>query len=332
MKESRHVIHFPNQPRIVSTATLAGEKEMSGNFGKYFHHPMNEDFFNQDSFEHAERKMLQFVIAEAVKTAPEDMRHLDIIFSGDLMNQIVSSTYAAREFSAAYCGLYSACSTLAQGMALAAMGVDGGYFNSALACTCSHFGSVERQFRFPLELGTQQTPTAQWTVTGAGAAMIARGGNYPRITSATFGRIVDYGITDANNMGAAMAPAARDTMVQYFNESGDDPESFDLVITGDLGKLGSSILADLLKEKGLSLGGRLKDCGALIYDHEEENFQGGSGAGCSASVINSYVYKMLSDQTLKKVLFVATGALHSPVTSFQGDSIPCIAHAVCLQS
>ncbi len=333
MQDARHTIIFPRQPRIISTSTIVGRREMAGELGNFFHHQMPDEMFAQDTFEKAERRMLQFVLADAVKNAPEGRQRVDLIFSGDLMNQIVSSAYAARKYSAGFCGLYNACATMAEAFALAAMTVDGGYLPQAACCTGSHFGSAERQFRFPLELGTQRTPTSQWTVTGAGAALIGDGGNFPRITSACFGNVVDYGIKDANNMGAAMAPAARETIDTYFKESGEDTESFDLVLTGDLGRLGNDILRDLLKEKGLSFGSRLKDCGAMIYSEtEKDDFQGGSGAGCSASIVNSYIYKQLQSQTLKKVLFIATGALHSPMSTQQGDSIPCVAHAVCLEA
>lgn len=330
--KTAHTVHFYNKPRIVNTVTLVGDKEKSGPLGKYFHYTLKDDVFGQETFEKAERQMLEFVIAKVVATAPGAHRHADMIISGDLMNQIISSSFAAREFTASFCGLYGACSTMAESLALGAMSVDGGYFKHIVSCTCSHFSSVERQFRFPLELGTQRTPTAQWTVTGAGAALLARSGNYPKITSATFGKVVDYGISDANNMGAAMAPAARDTIVTYFNETDFDPDSYDLIVTGDLGRLGHEILVDLLAEKGLSFGDRYVDCGALIYESHKDNFQGGSGAGCSASVVNSYIYKQLREKTLKKVLFVATGALLSTVTTQQGESIPCIAHAVTLEA
>ena len=327
----RHTLLFRHAPRIVSASSIVGRREKAGPLGRYFPHALKDDVFSQESFEKAERQMLQFVIADAVRRAPDGKKFVDILLAGDLMNQIVSSSFAAREFTASFCGLYGACSTMAEALALGATFVDGGYAGQVVACTGSHFGSVERQFRFPLELGTQRTPTAQWTVTGAGACLIGSSGNFPRILSATLGKVVDYGTSDANNMGAAMAPAARDTILTHFEDTGTSPADFDAVVTGDLGKLGSEILDDLCMEKGVSLGKIHFDCGAAIYSLEKENFQGGSGAGCSASVFASFIYDRLMSGEWKRILFVATGALLSPVTTQQGESIPCVAHAVCVQ-
>lgn len=327
----RHTLLLRHAPRILSCSSIVGKREKDGPLGKYFHHHLKNDVFSQESFEKAERQMLQFVIADAVHRAPPGKKFADILMSGDLMNQIVSSSFAAREFTASFCGLYGACSTMAEALALAAVLVDGGYVDQAVACTGSHFGSVERQFRFPLELGTQRTPTAQWTVTGAGACLIGRSGNFPRILSATLGKVIDYGVSDANNMGAAMAPAARDTILTHFADTGTSPADFDAIVTGDLGKLGSEILDDLCQEKGVRLSAIHFDCGASIYPLEKENFQGGSGAGCSASVFASYLYDRLMTGVWKRILFVATGALLSTVTTQQGDSIPCVAHAVCVE-
>lgn len=323
-----HTFVFANRPSIVSTSTVVGKREAEGAYGGYFHHVMQDDTFGQETFEKTERQMLSFVIEDALSHAPKGHSEIDAIFSGDLMNQIISSCFAAREFPVAFSGLYGACSTMALSLALGAMSVDGGYYRNVLCCTCSHFSSVERQFRYPLELGTMRTPTAQWTVTGAGAAVIGRGKGYPAITRATLGRVVDYGIVDANNMGAAMAPAARDTLLTFLRESGERAFHYDCIITGDLGRLGSQIFLDLMREKGIDIRDNHMDCGATVFQIEKDNFQGGSGAGCSASVFNSYVVKKLQNKEWKRVLFMATGALLSTVSSFQGESIPAVAHLV----
>lgn len=220
---------------------------------------------------------------------------------------------------------------MAESLAVAATFIDGGHANYAVAATGSHFASAERQYRYPLELGTTRPPQSQWTVTGAGGALVAKEGDGIRITAATLGKVVDYGVTDVNNMGAAMAPAAADTILAHFRATGEDVADYDLIVTGDLGALGSRILKDLTWEKGLDISANHVDCGEIIYNVIEDEFQGGSGAGCSAVVLNSYIHSKMMTGGLKKVLFVATGALLSTVSSGQGESIPCIAHAVVLE-
>ena len=256
---------------------------------------------------------------------------IDAIISGDLLNQIIASTFAARNFSSGYLGIYNACATFTEAITIGATIVDGGYMNNVVCATSSHFSSAERQYRYPLELGCVRPPQSQWTVTGAGACVISTQGSGPKITSSTVGKVIDYGVTDANNMGAAMAGAAADTLFTHFIETGLTPDDYDLIISGDLGTLGSRILKDLIWEKGFDIEKQHVDCGELIYNLCESEYQGGSGAGCSAVVFCSYIMERLRENKLKKILMMSTGALLSSVSTQQGDSIPGIAHAVSVE-
>lgn len=324
-------IYFRNSPKIVSTSTIAGPKECEGIIGRYVETALADDMYGESTYEKAECKMLSHVIDGAMSNAGIDRDQVDMIVSGDLLNQIISASFAARDFSVPFLGVYGACSTMAESLAVAAAFVDGGYCRRVVAATGSHFASAERQYRYPLELGCTRPPQAQWTVTGAGGALVAAEGNGIRITAATLGKVVDFGITDVNNMGAAMAPAAADTILAHFRGTKEDLEAYDLIVTGDLGALGSRILKDLTWEKGLDISANHVDCGEIIYNVIEDEFQGGSGAGCSASVLNSYILTKMNAGLYKRVLFAATGALLSTVSSGQGESIPCISHAVQLE-
>lgn len=325
-------IFFPNQPKILSVSTIAGTKECKGIIGRYVEYALDDDRFGEDTYEKAECKMLSTVIDGAIENAQIARNEVDAIISGDLLNQIISSSFAARDFDVPFLGVYGACSTMAESLAVGATLVDGGYRNYVVAATGSHFASAERQYRYPLELGCTRPPQSQWTVTGAGAALLGKGGSGVAVTSATIGKVVDFGVSDVNNMGAAMAPAAADTILVHLRETGRDPSYYDLIVTGDLGALGSRILKDLTWEKGVDISFNHVDCGEIIYKVIEDEFQGGSGAGCSAVVLNSYLYKKMIAGSLRRILFVATGALLSTVSSGQGESIPCIAHAVTLES
>ena len=327
-------IFFQRTPRIVATGTIAGPKECAGIVGKYVDKALIDDMFEESTYEKAECKILKFAVQKAIANANATEEDVDMLISGDLLNQIISASFTARDFKTPLLGVYSACATLAESYALAATLIDGGYYKKIVAATGSHFASAERQYRYPLELGNTRPPQAQWTVTGAGGAFIADMGatnSKIAITSATFGRVVDFGITDVNNMGAAMAPAAADTILTHFKETGRNTNYYDLILTGDLGALGSRILKDLTWEKGVDISPNHVDCGEIIYNVIEDEFQGGSGAGCSAVVLNSYVLDKLKKGELKKVLFVATGALLSTVSSGQGESVPGIAHAISLE-
>ncbi len=328
----KQTILFKNKPRIISTGTIAGPKECAGVVGAHVDKTLSDDMFGESTYEKAECKMLSYAISKAMDNAHLKETDMDALISGDLLNQIISASFAARDFDMSFLGVYGACSTLAEAYALAATLIDGGYAERIVAATGSHFSSAERQYRYPLELGCTRPPQAQWTVTGAGGAVIAKNGSSVAITAATFGKVVDFGVTDVNNMGAAMAPAACDTILQHLRDTGRDENYYDLIITGDLGALGSRILKDLTWEKGVDIQNNHIDCGEIIYNVIEDEFQGGSGAGCSAVVFNSYIMDKLKKGELKRVLLCATGALLSTVSSGQGESIPCIAHAVSVEN
>ena len=327
-------IFFKKQPRIVATGTIAGPKECAGVVGKYVDKALLDDMFEESTYEKAECKMLKYAVQQAIINANSTEKEVDMLISGDLLNQIISASFTARDFDFPFLGVYSACATLAESFALAATLIDGGYQRRIVAATGSHFSSAERQYRYPLELGNTRPPQAQWTVTGAGGAFIADMGatnSNIAITSATFGRVVDFGITDVNNMGAAMAPAACDTILAHLKNTRQSAREYDLILTGDLGALGSRILKDLTWEKGVDIANNHVDCGEIVYNVIEDEFQGGSGAGCSAVVFNSYIFDKLKRGELKRVLFVATGALLSTVSSGQGESVPGIAHAISIE-
>ena len=325
-------IFFKNKPKIVATGTIAGPKECAGVVGKYVDKTLTDDTFGESTYEKAECKMLAYAISKAIENAKEREENVDLLISGDLLNQIISASFAARDFDFPFLGVYSACSTLSESLALAAMLVNAGYYQKIVAATGSHFSSAERQYRYPLELGNTRPPQSQWTVTGAGGAFIANEGSRVAITSATLGKVVDFGITDVNNMGAAMAPAAADTILNHLRDTGRKADDYDLIITGDLGALGSRIVKDLVWEKGIDMQKNHVDCGEIIYNVIEDEFQGGSGAGCSAVVFNSYIFDKLRKKEINRVLLCATGALLSTVSSGQGESIPCISHAVCIEN
>lgn len=331
-------IFFKNKPRIIATGTIAGPKECEGVVGKYVDKTLIDDMFGESTYEKAECKMLTYAISKTIENAKVDEKDVDMLISGDLLNQIISASFAARDFDFPFLGVYGACSTMSESMALAATLIDGGYAKKIVAATGSHFSSAERQYRYPLELGNTRPPQSQWTVTGAGGAFIADMGGeksgevYPAITSATLGKVVDFGVTDVNNMGAAMAPAAADTILNHLRDTGRKASDYDLIVTGDLGALGSRILKDLTWEKGVEIQANHVDCGEIIYNVIEDEFQGGSGAGCSAVVFNSYIYDKLKRRELRRVLLAATGALLSTVSSGQGESIPCICHAVSIEN
>lgn len=326
-----HTVFFSNRPKMVATGTVAGPKECAGVVGKYVDRALTDDMFGEKTFERAERKMLLFALEKSIAKAGLDQREIDVVLSGDLLNQIISASFAARETGLPFLGLYSACSTMSEALLLGGMLIDGSYAGSVACATGSHFSSAERQYRYPLELGTTRPPQSQWTVTGAGSAVLSRQGAGPALTCGTVGRVVDFGVTDVNNMGAAMAPAAADTILQHLADTGRDPAYYDLILTGDLGALGSRLLKDLVWEKGQDIFANHVDCGEIVYRVIEDEFQGGSGAGCSALVLGSYIYDHLLRGDIRRVLFVATGALLSTVSSGQGETIPCIAHAVVIE-
>ncbi len=327
-----NTIFFKNKPRIIATGTIAGPKECAGVVGNCVDKTLSDDTFGESTYEKAECKMLSYAVAKAIENAGLNEGDIDFLISGDLLNQIISASFTARDFDFPFLGVYGACSTMAESMAVAAAFVNAGYYQNAVVATGSHFSSAERQYRYPLELGNTRPPQAQWTVTGAGGCVIAPKGAFTAVTCATFGKVVDYGITDVNNMGAAMAPACASTLLTHLKETGRAAGYYDLIVTGDLGVLGSRLLKDLTWEKGVDIQANHVDCGEIVYNVLEDEFQGGSGAGCSAVVFNSYIMDKLKRREINKVLFIATGALLSTVSSGQGESIPGIAHAVAIEN
>ena len=326
----KRTLALENRPGVVSFAAVVGGKEGAGPLKKGFDEISLDSYFGQDSWEKAETGMLRRSVELCLEKAGG--ARLDCILGGDLLNQCVSSAFAVKDRREPYFGLYGACSTIAEGLGLAALLLDGGGASSALAFTGSHFCAAERQYRFPLEYGGQRTPTSQWTVTGAGAVLLASESETLRITHVTPGRVVDKGITDANNMGAAMAPAAYDTITAHFEDTGRDFSDYDAVFTGDLGAIGHDLLQDLLQRDGLEPGMKYLDCGVLIYDLMTQDVHaGGSGCGCSASVLAAHILPAMERGVWKRVLFAGTGALMSPLTCQQGCSIPGVCHAVTIE-
>ena len=326
-------IFFNNKPSICQTFTVAGPKESEGSVGKFFDIKLNDDKYGEDSFEKAEKKMLKTCIENLIKKSKLKQSDVDLLISGDLLNQLISSSFTAREFDISFFGIYNACATFVEGLILGAEFIDGNKFNNVICSSVSHFSTAERQYRYPLELGSVRPPQAQWTVTGAGASLINKHiDGCPSITCATIGKVVDFGVTDANNMGVAMAPSCAKVLLEHFKDTGRSVDYYDLIVTGDLGALGSRILKELTWEKGYDIQKNHVDCGELIYNISESDYQGGSGAGCSAIVFNSYIMDRLKSKKLNKVLLIATGALLSTVSSQQGESIPGISHLIAIEN
>jgi stage V sporulation protein AD len=323
---------FPNQPVILASAAAGGPFEADGALAEDFDILHDDIWLGQESFEKAEKKLLEEACEKAMAKAGVKKEDVQFFFSGDLMNQIISSSFAARSLGIPYFGLFGACSSSMEGLALASFIINGGGARYALAASSSHNGSVNKQFRYPTEYGAQLPPTAQWTVTGAGAALVAAEGDGPRVAAATIGRVVDMGISDPFNMGAAMAPAAVDTIQAHFRDLQVDASHYDLIATGDLGRVGHTIAADLLTEYGISIPEqKLTDCGLLIYKEDQPVIAGASGAACSATVTYGHLLNRMRRGELNRILVVATGALLSPLSYQQKESIPCIAHAVAIQ-
>ena len=323
---------FESKPVILSSAAVGGPFEAQGALASDFDLFHADLWLGQDSYEKAEKKLLEQACDLAVDKAGLKKEDIHFFLSGDLMNQIISSSFAARSMGVPYLGIFGACSSSMEGLALASLLVDSKAAKYVLAGTSSHNGAVEKQFRYPTEYGAQKPPTAQWTVTGAGAAVISNEGDGPRVTSATIGRVVDMGLSDPFNMGAAMAPAAVDTIEAHFRDLNRDPSYYDVIATGDLGRVGHRIAGDLLLEHGVNIPHEiLTDCGMLIYKEDQPVIAGGSGCGCCATVTYGHFLKEMRKGTYKKILIIATGALLSPLSYQQKESIPCVAHAVSIE-
>ena len=329
-KLGRQTAVLQDPPSVVGSASVVGKKEGEGPLAATFDHISQDDSFGERTWEKAESAMQKLALAAALNKAGLSVSALDYLLAGDLLNQCIGSGFAVRGQDVPFFGLYGACSTMAESLSLAALLLDGGFGVRAAAMTSSHFCSAERQYRTPLEYGGQRTPTAQWTVTGSGCLILAREGQGPYVTHVTTGKIVDKGIKDAANMGAAMAPAAYSTIAAHFQDTGRKPSDYDLIVTGDLGKLGRDIVADWFHRDGMDLK-NLTDCGTLIYDLEGQDVHcGGSGCGCSAVVLAGFLLDGMKQGRWRRILFCGTGALLSPTSSQQGESIPSICHAVAL--
>ncbi len=319
-------------PSFAGWANVAGKKEGEGPLASTFDYIDKDDTFGESTWEKAESAMQKQALGLALDKAGQAASSLDWLFAGDLLNQCISSSFAARGQDIPFFGLYGACSTMGEGLALASMVLDGGFGEQAAVTASSHFCSAERQYRTPLEYGGQRTPTSQWTATAAGAAILAREGPGPYITHVTVGKIVDKGIADTNNMGAAMAPAAHATITAHFKDTGRSPSSYDLIVTGDLGTLGSELLIELLRQDGIQMKNHA-DCGAMLFDIQKQDVHcGGSGCGCCASVLTGHLLNSMKAGKWKDILFCPTGALHSPTSAFQGESIPGICHAIAIST
>jgi stage V sporulation protein AD len=330
-KLGKQTVKFDHPPVIIGTAATVGPKEGQGPLSSYFDTVLSDDLYGENSWELAESKMLRETVKLAVQKSDKNITDMEYMLSGDLLNQLMSATFAARDLGIPFFGLYGACSTMTESLSLGSMLIDGGYAKHLVAVTSSHFSAAERQFRFPLELGNQRPLTAQWTVTGSGAAILASYGQGPRITHVTTGKVIDLGIKDANNMGAAMAPAAADTIATHFEDTGFAPESYDLIVTGDLGAIGKEITQEMVYDRGYNIAKVYNDCGLMIFDNKaQDTHAGGSGCGCSASVFCGYIYQQLQKNKLNRVLLISTGALLSTTSAQQGQSIPGIAHAVTI--
>ena len=319
------------QPVITAWASIAGKKESEGPLKAYFDKTSDDNHFGEKTWEMAEKRLQQLALQALSDKAGIPKSQFDLVLSGDLLNQCIGSSFTLRNQDIPHLGLYGACSTMAESLLMATLIVGGGYADRVVAMTSSHFASSERQYRFPLAYGGQRTPSAQWTVTGSGAALVCSSGPGPRITGCTIGTVTDFGITDANNMGAAMAPAAYQTIRAHFDDLKTGPEDFDLIVTGDLGQLGKEVLLELAKRDGIYLGGKITDCGTLVFDNTTQDVHsGGSGCGCSAITLCGYLLNQLNDGKLKRILFCGTGALLSPTSSQQGLPIPGVCHAVSI--
>lgn len=326
------VFRLSSPVSIESFASVAGEKEGQGPLGECFDEVITDSHFGKETWEQAESRFQLEAVSIAIKKAGLLKEDIDIICAGDLINQCIGSTYGLRELSIPFLGIYGACSTMAEGLIIASLLTENKAATRSVAVTSSHFSTAERQFRFPLSYGGQRTPTAQWTCTASGAVVISREKGSIFVEGGCIGKIADMGVTDINNMGSAMAPAAAETIRRYLTATETSPEDYDYIVTGDLGLVGSPLLVDVLLKQGIDISSQHRDCGAMIFDPETQDTHcGGSGCGCSASVLCGHFLPMLERGEAKNILFIATGALMSPMSLQQGESIPAVAHLVHLR-
>jgi stage V sporulation protein AD len=326
---------FANRPMITATGVTGGPFEANGNLANDFDLLFEDLWMGQESYEKAHRILMEEAINIALKKANLEKEQIQFLFAGDLINQITPTSFAARTMQIPYFGLFGACSTSMEGLALASFVINYQGAKNVLTGASSHNAAVEKQFRYPTEYGSQKPPTAQWTVTGAGVALVQPnepGLNHPVTTAATIGKVIDMGLSDPFNMGGAMAPAAADTIIAHFRDLQLDPSHYDLIITGDLGRVGHDTAFELINKSGLELKRKqFQDCGLLIYKDNQPVQSGASGAACSATVLYGHLLNEMKKGTYKRILLVATGALLSPLSFQQKESIPCIAHAVAIE-
>ena len=329
----KQTIKFNTPPTITEASSIVGPKEAQGPLAKYFDQCLEDEFWGEKTWEKAESKIIKENVNTLIFKSGIPIDQIDYCFAGDLLNQCISSSFGLRDINLPFFGVFGACSTFVESMCLGSVFIEGGGAKNVVCATSSHFCSAEKQFRFPLELGNQRTPTAQWTVTGSGATLLSSSGSGPYITNITPGRIIDMGIKDANNMGAAMAPAAFDTLITHLQDTCRKPSYYDLIITGDLGYIGKDILTELAETKGYNIKNNYNDCGVLIFDkNEQDTHSGGSGCACVATTFSGYLYKQLKSRKINKILLIATGALMNATSSQQGESIPGIAHAISIEN
>jgi len=334
-QRGKQSIVFSNRPYVVGAAAVGGVKEGMGPQRKWFDFLLEDDIFGEKTWEKAEGKMLKKAIDLALGDGRLPEKQVDLLLGGDLINQLMIANYAARDLQIPFLGLYGACSTMTESLIAGSVFIDGGYASNAVCAASSHYCTAERQFRMPLEHGNQRPPSAQWTATAAGS-MVLSGRRAPgrtiRVAAATIGRVVDPGIKDVNQMGAAMAPAAVDTLLTHFRDLERSPQEYDVILSGDLGNIGKNILIDLMEKQGCPVADRYNDCGALMYNESQDVHSGGSGCGCSASIFAGRIIKEMRQGKIQRALIMSTGALLSTISAGQGESIPGIAHAVVLEA
>ena len=332
MKLGEQSYALENPPKIIAHYSVAGPVESKGMLGNFFDLKLDSDEWGEKSHELAECKMHHTAIMKALDMSGLEFKDVNAVMCGDLLNQIIASSYSAKDIEIPYLGFYGACSTFGEMLCVASLMISSGSFKNVTCSTSSHFSTAERQYRYPLELGTQPTPTSQWTVTGSGCSVLSSDGEGPEIFACTIGRVIDLGVKDANNMGAAMAPAALDTLLAHFKDTGRNPSYYDAIITGDLGHVGKEILIELAETKGYNIKSNYNDCGVLIFDKKaQDTHAGGSGCACCGTVFSGYLFNMLKTKKYKKILLMATGALMNSTSTQQGESIPGIAHAVSIE-
>lgn len=332
-KLSRASFKLTNCPNIITFSAIGGKKESQGPMGECFDKISDDPYFTTKTYEQGESQLQKQAILTALKKIKMNENHIDFMLGGDLLNQCVSTTYGTMGFEIPFLGIYGACSTMSEGVLLASLCVDNGVGKNVLAVTSSHYCTAERQYRFPLDYGAMRTPTSQWTATASGALVVSNQNTPPFVKGVCIGKVVDLGVTDANNMGAAMAPACADTIKRFFEDFGVNEKNFDYVVTGDLGTVGSELLVQLLRQEDIDISNNHKDCGKMIFDLSDPDINaGGSGCGCAASMLCGYFLPKIKSGEIKNILFCATGALMSPTVNQQGQSIPSISHGVWISN